>query len=212
MAMTDLLVDGPADASWHLLLAHGAGQGRDAPFMATLAAGLAAGGLRVYRFNFPYMMQMQATGRRRPPDRAPVLQAAFIEVIETLLAQGIPRERLCIGGKSMGGRMASLIADAQAVAGLVVYGYPFHPPGKPDRLRTGHLATLRTPSLICQGERDPFGRREEVTGYVLSPAIRLCWLPDGEHSFKPRRASGHSEAANLQRAVEASLAFIRSLG
>lgn len=212
MDITEFLLDGPIDAPWTLLLAHGAGQGRDAPFMSQISAGLAAGGLRVFRFNFPYMSQMQASGKRRPPDRAPVLQAAFEAAIDALQQQGVSRQRLLIGGKSMGGRMASLIADKHAVAGLVVYGYPFHPPGKPEKLRTDHLAGLRTPSLICQGERDPFGRREEVAGYTLSPAIRLCWLQDGEHSFKPRKSSGLSEAGNLQLAVQATLDFVRTLG
>lgn len=212
MNASEFLVDGPSDAPWTLLLAHGAGQGSSAPFMQTIASGLAAAGLRVYRFNFPYMQQMQTTGKRRPPDRAPVLQSAFESAIDRLLAQGVTRERLVIGGKSMGGRIASLIADQQAITGLVVYGYPFHRPGKPENLRTEHLAMLRTPTLICQGERDPFGSREEVAGYTLSPAIRLYWLPDGEHSFKPRKASGHSEVGNLQQAVQATLDFVRTLG
>ena len=86
--------------------------------------------------------------------------------------------------------MASLIADERGVAGLVCLGYPFHPPGKPDRLRTEHLRVLRTPTLICQGTRDPFGKRDEVAGYVLAPSIRLAWIAEGDHSFTPRGQSG----------------------
>lgn len=113
-----------------------------------------------------------------------------------------------IGGKSMGGRMASLVADELGVAGLICLGYPFHPPGKPDKLRTAHLAGLQTPTLICQGERDTFGQRAEVAGYDLSSAINFEWLPDGDHSFKPRKRSGFTEADNLAAAAAACAAFI----
>jgi predicted alpha/beta-hydrolase family hydrolase len=183
----------------------------DAPFLQTVAQGVAAGGVRVVRFDFPYMRRAREEGRRRPPDRAPVLMEAYRAVIDELLADGLPRERLVIGGKSMGGRMASLIAEEQRVAGLVCLGYPFHPPGKPDRLRTGHLEDIRTPTLICQGERDTFGRRDEVTGYRLSDRIELAWLPDGDHGFKPRKASGHTEAGNQARCVALLIEFIRGL-
>jgi predicted alpha/beta-hydrolase family hydrolase len=210
--MPERLCDGPADARWTLLLAHGAGQGMDAEFMADMAQQLAVAGLRVVRFDFPYMQRIRAEGKRRPPDRAPVLLDAWRTQIAALVAQGVPRTRLLIGGKSMGGRMASLIADEQRVAGLVCLGYPFHPPGKPDKLRTEHLETIRTPTLICQGERDPFGTRDEVVGYDLSDAISLAWLPDGEHSFKPRKASGYSEADNLEKAVRLIMDFVAGLG
>jgi len=210
--MTELLCDGPADARWTLLLAHGAGQGMDAEFMATMAQQLGAAGMRVVRFDFPYMQRAKAEGRRRPPDRSPVLLDALRTVIDELVAQGVSRQRLLIGGKSMGGRMASLVADEQQVAGLVCLGYPFHPPGKPDKLRTEHLATIRTPTLICQGERDPFGSRAEVAGYDLSDAITLAWLPDGEHSFKPRKAAGVSQADNLEKAVRLIMDFTAGLG
>jgi predicted alpha/beta-hydrolase family hydrolase len=210
--MTDLWFDGPADARWTLLLAHGAGQGMDSPFMHTMAQGLAAAGMRVARFDFPYMLRAKAEGRRRPPDRAPLLLDAYRAAIDALRASGVDHTRLLIGGKSMGGRIASLLADEQGVAGLVCLGYPFHPPGKPDTLRTEHLRMLHTPTLICQGERDPFGRRDEVSGYPLSAAITVAWLPDGEHSFKPRKAAGHSEADNLAQAVRLIMDFAAGLG
>jgi len=116
-----------------------------------------------------------------------------------------------LGGKSMGGRMASLIADQTGAAGLVCLGYPFHPPGRPERLRTEHLAMLRTPTLICQGERDPFGRPDEVARYDLSHAIRLAWIPDGDHSFKPRKRSGRTWEANLDLAAAEVLGFLNGL-
>lgn len=104
--------------------------------------------------------------------------------------------------------MASMVADEMGVHGLVCFGYPFHPPGKPQQLRTAHLETLRTPTLILQGTRDPFGTEEEVRGYRLSPAIRVEWLPDGDHSFRPRVSSGTSLAENVMRAADRTAVFI----
>jgi hypothetical protein len=200
------LVDGPANAACHLILAHGAGDGPESPFMTHLAVGLAAGGVRVTRFAYPYMAKAARSGRRRPPDPAPVLLAAWREAVAD--ARGAGPARLIIGGKSLGGRMASLIADEVGAAGLVCLGYPFHPPGRPERLRTEHLARLRTPALICQGTRDPFGRPEEVAGYRLSPAIRLAWIADGDHSLKPTKTSGRTWEANLDQAVAEVLAIL----
>jgi hypothetical protein len=111
----------------------------------------------------------------------------------------------------MGGRIASLIADDLGVDGLLCLGYPFHPPGRPERTRTAHLETLRTPTLICQGERDPFGSRDEVGGYRLSGSIRLVWIADGEHSFRPRKASGRTWEQNLDAAARAAATFCSEL-
>ncbi len=108
----------------------------------------------------------------------------------------------------MGGRIASMIADEAGVAGLVCLGYPFHPPGKPDRLRTEHLKTLMTPALILQGERDPFGRRDEVEGYALPKTIDAAFLPDGDHDLKPRKASGRTREDNWADAVERMALFV----
>ena len=214
--MTDLLHDGPQDVAWTLALAHGAGQGMDSAFMNAFAEGLVKrgeplGGLRLARFEFPYMATRRQTGKQRPPDREPVLLTSWRDTIANLVQTGCPRERLVIGGKSLGGRMASLIADEQGVAGLVCLGYPFHPPGKPEKLRTDHLVGLQTPALICQGERDPFGARQEVESYALSAAIQIHWLTDGDHGFKPRKASGFSEADNWESAMAAIIRFIAVL-
>jgi predicted alpha/beta-hydrolase family hydrolase len=108
---------------------------------------------------------------------------------------------VAIGGKSMGGRMASMVADELQVRALVCLGYPFHPPGRPQQLRTEHLQSLRTPTLILQGTRDQFGTREEIAEYDLSKAIRVEFLPDGDHSFKPRKSSGVTEMSNIEHAV-----------
>jgi predicted alpha/beta-hydrolase family hydrolase len=200
--VTDLLVDGP-EAGPKLVLAHGAGAPMDSRSMAAIASGLAARGVHVVRFEFPYMAARRR-GERRPPDREPVLLAAWRAVVAELG----PANRLTIGGRSMGGRMASMVADELGVRGLVCLGYPFHSPENPTRLRTKHLAGLRTPCLIVQGERDEFGSRQEVAGYALSPAIRIVWLPDGDHSFKPRQRSGHTEEENVARAIEVTAQLV----
>jgi uncharacterized protein len=202
---SELVFDGPTTARRTIALAHGAGAGMDSPFLAAMAKGLAERGFRVARFEFPYMAARR-TGKKRPPDREPVLRDAWLWVVAELGPDG-----LVIGGKSMGGRIASLIADEAKVAGLVCLGYPFHPVGKPEQLRVEHLRTIKTPTLILQGARDPFGSPAEVAGYSLSRKVKVRWLEDGDHSFKPRRASGRSEQANLAEAIDAVVAFVDRL-
>ena len=204
--MTDFLFDGPETSEKTVLLAHGAGAPMDSDFMNVIASGLAGHGLRVARFEFPYMIKRRDDGKRRPPDRAPVLLQSYLDA-----AAELGPESLIAGGKSMGGRIASMIADEAGVAGLVCLGYPFHPPGKPDKLRTEHLAGLKTPALILQGERDPFGKREEVAGYTLSKSINVAFLPDGDHDLKPRKASGRTRAENRAEAVDRIADFARGL-
>ena len=180
----------------------------DSPFLETMADGLAERGIRVGRFEFPYMQKRRCREGRRPPDRSPVLQRAWTDVLERF---GDPAT-LFIGGKSLGGRIASMVADAAGVAGLVCLGYPFPPPGKPDRLRTAHLAELRTPTLIVQGTRDPFGTPEEIASYGLPSSILVHYLEDGDHSFRPRKTSGRTSEQNLSEAIESVAAFVEELG
>ncbi len=186
----------------------------DSPFMAAIAGGLAEAGWRVVRFEFPYMARQRVLERRQGPDRMPVLQEAFRQQVQLEKVEG-PERPLFIGGKSMGGRVASLLVDELAagdgVRGCLCLGYPFHPPGKPLKLRTEHLADLRTPTLILQGERDSFGRREEVETYNLSRQVQLRWIPSGDHSLKPTRSSGLSEAENWATAVALGDQFMREL-
>ena len=196
-----------------LLLAHGAGAPMDSPFMAAMAEGLAACGWRVVRFEFPYMARSRLSARRSAPDRLPTLEQAFREQVLREAAgpsAGLP---LAIGGKSMGGRVASLVADGLAdeadLRACLCLGYPFHPPGKPDQLRTAHLATLRSPLLILQGERDSFGNRAEVEGYALSASVNVSWIPGGDHSLKPNRGSGLDEASAWALAVAEADRFMR---
>jgi predicted alpha/beta-hydrolase family hydrolase len=205
MGEIDFLFDGPVSGPV-LALAHGAGAAMDSPFLNDFAEALGKEGVRVARFEFPYM-RARRQGRRPPPDREPALLASWREAIAEL---GGP-ERLVIGGKSMGGRMASRIADEMGVRGLVCLGYPFHPPGSPEKTRTAHLKDLRTPTLIVQGTRDSLGSREDVDGYELSPRIRLVWLEDGDHSFKPRKSSGRTEKQSLAEAEAAVAEFVKAL-
>jgi len=203
------LVDEPSgpDLGRTIVLCHGAGAPMDSAPMTRIARGLADRGLRVIRFELPYMRARRERGERKPPDRQPVLERAWREVIEALGGG----ERLVIGGKSLGGRIASMVADGAGARGLVCLGYPFHPPGSPERLRTAHLRDLHTPTLILQGTRDPFGSPEEIAGYELSTAIRVRYLADGDHSFKPRASSGRTEGQNLEEAIEAVAGFVAGL-
>jgi len=207
MALPHLLLDGPADARVTIALAHGAGAAMDSPFMQAFAEGLAAAGLRVARFEFPYMNDRRETGIKKPPNRAPALIETWQAVIGDLGA-----DKLIIGGKSMGGRIASMLADEAGVRGLVCLGYPFRPPGKDlDSGRIEHLTALKTPTLICQGTRDRFGGIEDVPAYPLSNAIRVEWLEDGDHGFKPRKASGLTEQSNWEQAIAAIVRFAEGL-
>ena len=174
--------------------------------MASLVEALVGAGLRVARFEFPYMTARRV-GARRPPDREPVLRSTWHAVVREL-SPGTSPARLAIGGKSMGGRIATIVADELEVAAVVCFGYPFHPPKAPTKLRVAHLEHLRTRTLIVQGERDPFGDRAEVAGYPLSSAIELAWCPDGDHALRPRRRSGHTEATNLALAAARVVAFL----
>lgn len=202
---------GPEDAPVHILLAHGAGAPMTSPFLEKIAGLLVERGLRVSRFEFGYMAQRRNGGSRRPPPRAEKLVPEYLDAIAQVQKAAPAGQTLLIGGKSMGGRVASLCADTEFdeghIAGLVCLGYPFHPPGKPDKLRTAHLEDLRCPALIVQGDRDPFGSRSEVEAYQLSPRIALAWAGDGDHDLGPRAGSGFTRAGNLDDAADAVAAF-----
>lgn len=204
--MADFLRSGPAEGPL-LLLAHGAGAPMDSPFMTAMTAALAERGMAVARFEFAYMAARRTGERRPPPPRADRL----IEEYATAIAAAAGRP-LFIGGKSLGGRVASMIAgrefDQGRIKGLICLGYPFHPPGKPDSLRTAHLADLTCPALIVQGERDPFGTRAEVGSYDLSPRISLAWIPEANHDLKAPKRSGLSAEDCLTMAADAVAAFI----
>ncbi len=204
--MTMFLFDGPDNAKTTILLAHGAGAPMDSASMTANAKALAGAGFRVARFEFGYMASRRTTAGRKPPPRAEKLNPEYVAAIDALGAKG----PLIIGGKSMGGRVASMISDelhaSGRIAGLLCLGYPFHPVGKPDQLRTAQLAVMRTPTLIVQGTRDPFGTREEVACYTLSKAIDILWLEDGDHDLKPRKSVSGFTAADHLKTLAASVA------
>ncbi len=205
-APAPLLHDGPADGPV-LLLAHGAGAPMDSDFMTDMAGLLAGFGIQVVRFEFAYMQARRADGKRRPPPRMPGLIEEFRRVISRF-----PDTAVFIGGKSMGGRVASMIAaDPQSgtdIAGLVCLGYPFHPPGKPDSLRTQHLPEIKRPALIVQGERDPFGNKDDVSGYNLPENMQVFWSAFGNHDLAPPKRSGRTVEENRGAAAKAVADFI----
>jgi predicted alpha/beta-hydrolase family hydrolase len=175
-----------------VVLAHGAGAGQQHPFMVRTARGLASRGIDVVTFDFPYMQS-----GRKVPDKAPVLEQAFHDAIAA--ARTMSRaDRVVIGGKSMGGRMATHVAAAgvPGVAGVIALGYPLHPPGRPDQLRVAHLPAIRIPILIVQGERDTFGTPDELRAHVAQipgPAT-LHVVAGGDHSLAVRGRTGNDEA------------------
>lgn len=204
------LFDGPEDAQVTILLAHGAGAPMDSAAMNATTRALAEAGFRVVRFEFGYMARRRIDGHRGPTPRADTLGPEYIAAIDQL---GPTTGPLIIGGKSMGGRVASMVADelfaAGRIAGLLCLGYPFHPQGKPQQLRTAHLAGLEAPTLICQGTRDPFGTPDEVAGYTLSRSIELLWLADGDHDLRPRKSiSGFSALDHLRTVADAVRAWV----
>ncbi|SCM65963.1 alpha/beta family hydrolase [Donghicola eburneus] len=195
----DFLLNGDEPGRTTILLAHGSGAPMDTPWMNTVAENLAGEGFRVARFEFSYMAARRTGGSKRPPAKAETYAPEFLAAIAALICDG----PLIIGGKSMGGRVASLVAqdlyDTGRIKGLLCLGFPFHPPKKPDNRRGENLAHITCPTLICQGTRDPFGTREEVETYTLSEAVTLHWLEDGDHDLKPRkRVTGKSLEDHLQ--------------
>jgi predicted alpha/beta-hydrolase family hydrolase len=206
---TEFLFDGPEDARVTILLAHGAGAPMDSASLTAAAKALADAEFRVARFEFGYMAGRRQ-GVRKPPPKAETVMPEYVAAIDDL---GPTNGPLLIGGKSMGGRVASMIADsefaARRIAGLVCLGYPFHPPERPEQLRTKHLVGMKTPALIVQGTRDEFGTRYEVGEYGLSDEIELAWLEDGDHDLKPRKAiSGFTTAQHLKTMAETVRAWV----
>ncbi|MEP0354844.1 alpha/beta family hydrolase [Paraglaciecola sp.] len=186
------------------VFAHGAGAGQSSDFMALVAEGISQHHINVVRFNFAYMQLAEELGRRRPPDRADKLIIHYKSVLSEL-SSCVP---VFIGGKSMGGRIASMLLEDSNAKGCICMGYPFHPPAKPKKLRTEHLQNLQKPLLVLQGERDNFGTKDEIDGYLMSSNVQVIYLTDGDHSFKPRKKSGVTLAQNINNAVQESVMFI----
>ncbi len=194
------IYDGPEDGPL-FLFAHGAGADANSDFMTNIAQGLAKHGVRVIRFNFPYMQQRLLDGKRRPPNRAPQLVEFFSELITNI------DKPVYIGGKSMGGRIASMVAAQgngalnEKIQGVICLGYPFHPQAKPEKLRIDHLTNIIAPLCIVQGTRDKLGSLEDVNSYELNKDIDFLWLEDGDHDFKPRVKSGLTKELLINKII-----------
>jgi predicted alpha/beta-hydrolase family hydrolase len=202
--VTALVYRSDTSPSASLILAHGAGAGQQSPFLVSFARALSARGLDVVTFNFPYTEQ-----NRRVPDRRPVLDGCYVAIINRIHRHMPSASRsLFIGGKSMGGRIATHVAAADAnlpVAGLVLLGYPLHPPGRPTERRDAHLGDVRRPMLIVQGSRDTFGTPAEFESllHALSPAPVMHVVEGGDHSFKIRGGKSAQESVydGVQRTI-----------
>jgi predicted alpha/beta-hydrolase family hydrolase len=213
----DQYVQGQGESAWlwdrpvgethaTLILAHGAGAPMDSAFMQEMAQLLAARGVAVLRFEFAYMAARRLDGKKRPPNPQVQLLEQW-RAVHAAVRQQVAGP-LAIGGKSMGGRMASLLADELGADALVCLGYPFYAVGKPEKPRVAHLAELRTPTLIIQGERDALGDRQAVAGYALAKSIKLHWLTAGDHDLKPLKSSGFTHQQHMQTAADAIAQFL----
>jgi len=210
----------PADKKNHagitVVLGHGAGANQSSSFMRMFAKGLASRGLDVMTFNFIYMEQ-----GRSVPDQKPKLEACFRAVIETALKhKKLKKNRLVIGGKSMGGRIASQVmageekeAFADDVAGLVFLGYPLHPPGQSSKLRVEHLEHIHKPMLFVQGTRDALGTPDEIQPYIksLRPAAKIYAIEGGDHSFKAPKKLGMPQEQVFESAMDEIDRWVRTI-
>jgi predicted alpha/beta-hydrolase family hydrolase len=202
LAFRDLKLDVLQPASWKsqtaIILGHGAGQGMSSPFMTYFHRELANRGFLSVTFDFEYM-----EAKRRVPDPQPKLQAWYRSVVDEIAAQYRPA-RIVIGGKSMGGRVASYIAgNMSQVSALLFLGYPLHPPGKPDQLRDQHLYKLGMPMLFISGTKDTFAERAllERTVHKIGENAELVWIEDGDHSLKRKKGDVESLAIALDAIV-----------
>ncbi|MEE8172608.1 MAG: alpha/beta family hydrolase [Alphaproteobacteria bacterium] len=201
------LFDGPEEAEVTIVLAHGAGVPMDAPFMAAFAEGLAERGHRVARFEFPFMQRQHAEGKRFPPSPTPVLVERYLAVVGALGGGS----GLVIGGKSLGGRVATLIANQVQAKGVVCLGYPFHPPDKPENIRIEYLKNVTAPTLILQGAEDPFGAPDEVAEYDLPENVKITWLDGGDHHLATVEGSETSDEQNWAEGAGAIAEFVSGL-
>lgn len=193
-----------------LILAHGAGAPADSTFMEELSAALEREGIGTIRFEFPYMQKRRQDGQKRPPDREPVLLEYFSGVIDRVRAELGSGSLILVGGKSMGGRMASILASRRDdIDGVICFGYPFHPPGKLDRWRTAHFRDLNCPILVLQGTRDPFGKPDELADHQQElEAIDLRWLEGGNHDFQTLKSQPQTQSELIAQAARETRIFV----
>jgi hypothetical protein len=198
-------IDSPSNPFAQLILSHGAGADKDSEFMHSMAGLLCQKGIKVVRFDFPYMLAAREKQKRQLPNKMPVLIDDFLEIIATA-DNNLP---LFVGGKSMGGRVATLLPKIQTVKGIICLGYPFHPPGKPEKLRTEHLVSSNMATLIIQGERDTFGNRQQIGEYSLPATIAIKYLGAADHSFVPLKSSGYSIEQHMHTAANHIVEFMQ---
>jgi predicted alpha/beta-hydrolase family hydrolase len=193
-----------------LILAHGAGAPADSTFMEDLSAALEREGIGTIRFEFPYMQKRRKDGKKRPPDREPVLLEYFSGVIDRVRAELGSTSLILVGGKSMGGRMASILASRRDdIDGVICFGYPFHPPGKLDRWRTAHFRDLNCPILVLQGTRDPFGKPDELADHQRElEAIDLRWVEGGNHDFQTLKSQPQTQSELIAQAARETRIFV----
>ena len=203
--MIEVIENKPKKSDLHLILAHGAGAPMDSDWMNETSDWLCSQGIHVYRFEFPYMQERRLNGKKRPPNTKKVLIETYNEVIDQI------NQKVFIGGKSMGGRISSMVLDHPNVTGSVCFGFPFHAPGKAPGDRLNHLEDVSKPVLILQGERDSMGLPDEIKGYKLSKNIEVYYLKDGDHGLKPRKKSGKTMSENLEEASIISEKFMRRI-
>jgi predicted alpha/beta-hydrolase family hydrolase len=209
VALTDAYQGPKRGADRAVLLAHGAGADMNAATLTTVADALAAAKVPSLRFNFPY----KAAGRRSP-DRPPVLEAAVREAAAELArVSKVPAKRIVFGGRSMGGRIGSIVAADDGALGLVLLGYPLHPPGRATQLRVEHFPRLRMPALFVSGTRDAFGTPDELRRETkkIRGRVSFHWIETGDHGFKPLKSSGLTVDGVLADAASAVVAFVTGL-
>jgi len=210
--MIDMLLDG-REGTPTLLLAHGSGAPMDTPVMNEVTKMIVSHNLSVARFEFSFMAARRTTGKKRPPPKAEKLIDEYLAALKEV-KKVLDPPFIFIGGKSLGARVASMMAqqcfEAGQISGLICLGYPFHPPGKPDRLRTAHFASYNCPSLVCQGENDPFGKRLEIEQYDLPASMAFHWAPFGNHDLTPPKRSGLTAHDNWSAASAAVAEFMKN--
>lgn len=190
-----------------MIFAHGAGADMDSVFIEEMTSAFVALNINVIRFNFPYMEQRKLDGKRRPPNKMDVLVDTFQQQINNYDLD-VP---LFIGGKSMGSRVAAMLANDEKVAGVFCFGYPFHPQKKPEKLRLEPLQQAHKPVIIAQGSRDALGDENDIQGYNLDSNIQIHFLDDGDHDLKPRVKSGFTHREHKQLAINHVSQFIKDI-
>lgn len=201
----NLLIDGNENSLATIILAHGAGAPMDSDWMNMLTTYLVKEGLKVVRFEFPYMAERRLNGKKRPPNKKQVLIDTWLEVVNAFKDDA----KLYIGGKSMGGRIATLLTDVP-IDGIICFGFPFHAPGKELGERVDDFRSCSFPVLVLQGERDKMGFKEEIEVLNLGNNKQIVWFEDGDHSLKPRKKSGFTLEEHLRLSAKKVLEFIEN--